>query len=259
MIDIKLHLGNCIDIMKDIPDSSIDEIITSPPYWNIKEYSHWYTYEEYLIFVDMCISECARIIKPGRYICWNIQSFLHSKVNGERYHYPISCNTINIAYKYDLMLEILIIWHKPNGRNQRMFGSYPYPPTIIYTTNYEDILILRKKGKANLNNKNTDSILTSKEWSEWTLPIWTIPIDYKKRGHPAQFPVELPRRCIKLHSFCGDTILDPFVGSGTTAVACIETGRNFIGIEKDEKYFSIAKNRIEQEQNKQSMNLFATL
>ena len=245
---IKLIHKDCMDAMKDMSDNTIDLCITSPPYWNLKEYSHWETYEDYLLSVDSWISEVARVVKFGRHICWNIQHFLPDKRNGERYHRPLSADTINLAYKHDLMLDHRVIWHKPNGRNQRMFGSYPYPPTIIYTPNYEDILIFRKRGKPDLANKSDGSMLTKDEWASWTLPIWTIPVDYVNRGHPAHFPIELPRRCIRLHSFEKDTILDPFMGSGTTGIACAQTGRRFIGIEIDEGYVTIAEDRIKEAQ-----------
>lgn len=233
--------------MNTFADNSIDLVVTSPPYWNLRDYSFWETYDDYMEFIEICIAEISRVIKPGRHICWNVQPFLPDRVKGERYHRPVSADTTRIAYDSGLMLEQVIIWHKPNGHNQRMFGSYPNPPTIIYTPNYEDILLFRKIGKANLTNKSKGSELTLGEWKEWTLPIWTIPIDYRAFGHHAPFPVEIPRRCIKLHSFVGDTVLDPFMGSGTTIIAALNTERNAIGIEKDKDYFEVAQERIAKE------------
>lgn len=253
--DCTLYLGDCLEILPTLAAGSVDMTVTSPPYWNLREYSYWETYEGHLHSVDNWIAELSRAIKPGRHICWNIQHFLPDKRNGERYHRPLSADTTKAAYNHDLMLEYRVIWHKPNGHNQRMFGSYPNPPTIIYTPNYEDILIFRKFGQADLSNKTQDSQLTLDEWKEWTLPIWDIAVDYRAMGHPAQYPEELPTRCIRLHSFQGDTILDPFAGSGTTGVACVQTGRKFIGIEIEPKYFDIACKRIEKAQQQIRMDI----
>jgi len=254
-ITVDLRLGDCLSILPTLAAGSVDAVVTSPPYWNLRDYSYWPTYSEYLQSVEKWIETCSQVLKQGRHICWNIQHFLPDKINDERYHRPLEADTTKIAYKYDLMLEYRVIWHKPNGRNARMFGSYPYPPTIMYTPNYEDILIFKKRGKADLTGKNDDSKLTEGEWIEWTLPIWTIPIDYRKMGHHAQYPEELPYRCMRLHSFMGDTILDPFMGSGTTGVSCVKTGRNFIGVEIDPGYFEIAKKRIEQAQMQIRMDI----
>jgi len=252
---VELYLGDCLEIMQTLDDNSIDLVITSPPYWNLKDYSFWKTYEEYLLDVDKCIFQIAKILKSGRHVFWNVQPWLPDKINGIRHHLPLSADTVRIAYKHELMLDCRIIWHKPNGRNQRMFGSYPYPPSILYTPNYEDILSFRKAGKADLGMKGEDSKISKKEWAEWTLPVWDIPIDYRKMGHPAQYPEEIPTRITKLHSFVGDTILDPFMGSGTTGVACVQTGRNFIGIEIEPKYFEIAEKRIASAQLQMRMEI----
>ena len=244
---VELHLGDCLDVMRGMADKSVDAVITSPPYFNLRDYAHWSSYEEYLSDVDCWFAELGRIVKDGRHVGWNVQPFLPTKLDSQRYHLPLSADTIRIAYKHSFMLEHTVTWHKTNSVCQRMFGSYPYPPTIIYTPNTEDIHIFRKLGKADLSNKSDDSKLSKDEWNEWTLSIWHLPIGYDKE-HTATFPIELPTRFIKLHSFVGDTILDPFMGSGTTGVACVQTGRNFIGIEIDPTYFAIAEKRIAEAQ-----------
>ena len=207
----------------------------------LNEVTGWISY---LNSVDKWFCELGRIIKSGRHVCWNVQPFLPSKLKKERYHQPLSADTIRIAYRHQFMLEHTIIWNKINAVCQRMFGSYPYPPTIIYTPNTEDIHIFRKIGKADLSSKTDESKITKQEWKEWTLTIWDMPIGYNTE-HTATFPKELPTRLIKLHSFVGDIVFDPFTGSGTTGVACVKTGRKFTGIEIDPEYVEIAKKRIE--------------
>jgi len=133
-----------------------------------------------------------------------------------------------------------------------MFGSYPYPPTIIYTPSLEDIHIFRKEGQAALENKTESSKITKEEWAEWTIPIWWMAIDYRKMGHPACFTEELPHRCIKLHSFVGDLIFDPFMSSGTTAVAADRLGRRWFGCDTNPEYVELALERLEKDRLERS-------
>jgi len=244
MSDIQLYCGDCLDILPTLEAGSVDLIVTSPPYWNLREYSHWPEYEHYLASLRQWVFLIANVVKDGRHFICNVQPYIPDKINGStRWHHPLSADLITLAYEYGFMLERTLIWHKTNSVAQRMFGSYPYPPTIMYTPTTEDIHVFKKLGKADLSNKTEASKITKQEWSEWTLPIWDLPIGYSKK-HPATFPLELPYRSVRLHSFVGDTILDPFMGSGTTGVACVKTGRNFIGIEIDPGYFAIAEKRI---------------
>ena len=245
--EIQLIHGDCLEEMKHIPDESIDLIVTSPPYLNLRKYSYWDTYEAYLLDLESWFGESARLLPSGRHSVWNVQPFIPGKLNGERYHYPLSADLIMIAYRCGLMLERTLIWNKTNAVCQRMFGSYPYPPTTMYTPNTEDIHIFKKMGKADLSNKNEASQITKDEWIEWTLPIWDMPVGYSKQ-HPATFPLELPTRVIRLHSFEEDTVFDPFTGLGTTGAACVNTNRNFIGTELDKTYFELAKERIKKAQ-----------
>ena len=242
--NIEIFHGDCLDIMTNMNDESIDLVVTSPPYFNLREYSFWETYDTYLADLNRWFKQLGRIIKTGRHVCWNIQSHLPSKIGNNRYHFPLSADTVKIAYSHEFMLERTVVWHKTNSVCQRMFGSYPYPPNILYTPNTEDIHVFRKIGKTDLSNKSEKSKITKEEWNEWTLSIWKMPIGYNKQ-HTAMFPLELPTRCIRLHSFINDIILDPFSGLSTTGMACINTGRKFVGIEKEKKYFDIAKERLE--------------
>lgn len=239
----KLILGDCKDMLATLDDASIDACITSPPYFNLRDYAQWDSYEAYLADMFTVITQIYRVLKPGRHLGWNIQAYLPSKIDGERWHLPLSADTIGLAYRTGFMLESTIIWNKTNGRTQRMFGSYPYPPSIIYTPTTEDIHIFRKPGKA-AYDKTDKSKITLQEWKEWTKHIWDMPVDYTKHGHKATFPVQLPYRFIRLHSLVGDVVLDPFIGSGTTGIACAKCERSLLGIEKNEQYYKLAHGRI---------------
>jgi len=133
-----------------------------------------------------------------------------------------------------------------------MFGSYPYPPTVIHTPMTERICVWRKTGKPDLSSKGDDSKFSKEQWVDWAQDLWEIRPETSV-DHPAPFPIELPWRIITLWSFVNDTILDPFAGSGTTGVACVQTGRNFIGIERDNDYVALANSRIETAMTQQLM------
>ena len=239
-----LYNMDCMEFMRQQPDECFDLLVTSPPYWSLRpEYSFWDTYEEYIDQLDEWFAESVRLIPAGRHSVWNVQQAIPSKLNGERYHYPLSADLIQIAYRHGMWLEHTVVWNKINAVCQRMFGSYPYPPTIIYTPNIEDIHIFKKPGKADLSRKTDESLITKEEWTEWALPIWNMPISYNKK-HAATFPLELPKRVIRLHSFVGDTVFDPFAGLGTTGVACKLLDRNFVGTELKEEYYKLARDNI---------------
>jgi len=252
MNDIQLYHGDCLEVMKTLPDGCIDLIVTSPPYWNQRSYSYWSRYEDYMDDVALWINECTRLLRPGRHCFWVIPDKLPwpPKENGtrERLYLPIYADTERCADNAGLVCEFPIIWKKPHG-TQKMFGSYPYPPTIIHTPMTERICIWRKPGKPDLAKKGPESAFTKEDWVAFAQDMWEInPETRLKKKHPAPFPIEIPWRIVKLWSFVGDIILDPFMGSGTTGVACILMGRNFIGIEIDEEYLNIAEQRIEETQ-----------
>jgi len=247
-MDIDLRLGDCLDEMGNLPENSIDLVVTSPPYWNQREYSFWPTYQDYLNDVDKWVEQVSIVLKPGRHCFWVIPDKLPwpPKENGtrERLYLPIYADTEAIAAKHGLIPKFPIIWKKPHG-TQKMFGSYPYPPTVIHTPMTERICIWRKPGKPDLSKKSDKSKYTKEQWVQWGQDLWEIGPETNVRDHPAPFPLEIPTRILVLWSFVGDTVLDPFMGSGTTGVACVEMGREFVGIELDAGYFDQAQKRIE--------------
>jgi DNA modification methylase len=254
-MNIDLRLGDCLELMKDLPDASVDAVITSPPYWNQKAYSFWETYQLYLESVSLWVNEIARIMKSGRHCFWVIPDKLPfpPKVNGtdERLYMPVYADTETRASQSGLICEFPIIWKKPHG-TQKMFGSYPYPPTIIHTPMTERICVWRKGGKADLSRKSRDSVISKESWVSWAQDLWEISPETKS-DHPAPYPLDIPKRIITLWTFVGDTILDPFMGSGTTGVACVELNRNFIGMEILPEYFAIAQKRIADAQKQRAL------
>lgn len=246
---IDLILGDNLEVLPKLESESVDLIITSPPYWNQRAYSFWPTYESYLGTMSAVIHECYRVLKPGRHCFWVIPDKLpfppKDNGTGERLYMPVYADTEYIAAKYGFVCEFPIIWKKPHG-TQKMFGSYPYPPTIIHTPMTERICVWRKKGHPDLSRKSEESKFSSKKWVGWAQDLWEISPETSVKDHPAPFPAEIPLRIITLWSFLGDLVLDPFAGSGTTGVVAAEMGRNFVGIEIDKGYHALATKRIEE-------------
>lgn len=226
-----VHVGDCVGVMSAVPNASVDLVVTSPPYWNQKEYSYWTTYRDYFSDVTLWVEGVFRLLKPGRYCFWVIPDKLpyppkHSGGN-ERQYCQIYSDTELMAAQIGFTCEFPIVWVKPHG-TQKMFGSFPYPPTIIPTQVTERICVWRKPGKPDLARKTDASKITSKEWSEWATDVWEISPETNV-NHPAPFPLDIPRRIIKMFSFVGDFVLDPFCGSGTTGVAAKLLDRDFSG------------------------------
>ena len=232
------------DILKteSIADDSIDLIVTSPPYnVDIKYNSHddTMTYEDYLSFTREWLAKCYKFIKSDGRFCLNIP--LDKNKGGQQSMYAdITTIAKQVGFKY----HSTIIWNEQNISRRTAWGSWLSAAAPYVIAPVEVIVVLYKnEWKKTSGSRKSD--ITKKEFMEWTNGVWNFSGESKKRvGHPAPFPVELPRRCIKLFSFVGDTILDPFLGSGSTLLACLETGREGIGVDIDKKYCELAKNRL---------------
>ncbi|MDI6737110.1 MAG: site-specific DNA-methyltransferase [Nanoarchaeota archaeon] len=244
-------------IMKEVPDKSINLIVTSPPYFEYKDYGvktqvgFGSTFEEYIKDLVIILKECYRVLAEDGKLCINIPNpYSHIKKEGRRFIYPLIPLITLECNKEGLDLYDEIIWVKANANagalaGKPLFGSYPYPPNFcILKSMFENILIFKKPGKREIRwSKKRISKLTKEEWREFTKGVWNISA-IKQNTHIAMFPEELPRRLIKLYSFVGDTILDPFVGSGTTLKVAKELGRIGIGYEINSKYKSIIIQKI---------------
>ena len=247
--------------MNDIIDESIRLIITSPPYFNAKDYDHQdqiglnsNSYEKYISSMNPGWRECFRVLKPNGKLCINSPILPMDKQTMSTHHNrdylninnDIENNILNTTefFRYDL-----IIWDK-GSTDQLMMGSYPHPPNFYGLNTIEFINIFVKDGKPEkIDNKTKNkSKLSKDEWRKYISSIWKFPPEHD-RAHPAPFPVELPFRLIKLFSFTNDIILDPFMGSGTTALAAKMVERHFLGYELNKNYIKIGKKRLKEYQS----------
>ena len=246
--------------MNDIIDESIRLIITSPPYFNAKNYDHQdqiglksNSYAKYISSMNPVWRECFRVLKPNGKLCINSPILPMDKQTMSTHHNrdylninnDIENNILNTTkfFRYDL-----IIWDK-GSTDQLMMGSYPHPPNFYGLNTIEFINIFVKDGKPEkIDNKTKNkSKLSKDEWRKYISSIWKFPPEHD-RVHPAPFPVELPFRLIKLFSFTNDIILDPFMGSGTTALAAKMVERHFLGYELNKNYIKLGEKRLKQYQ-----------
>ena len=245
--------------MSMIPDESVNLIITSPPYWTLKDYDvegqigkGSSSYDYYLGELNKVWNECVRVLAPDGKICINIMPFLLTgkAARFERRETRLVLGDIErFMDSTGCMFQFgLYIWDKRKIARFSSFGSYPYPPNIFSTYPYEWITVFSKKGKRKPVSKEVKekSKLTTEEWQKWAInSIWEMqPAKAKAEGHPAPFPKELPLRLIKLYSFWGDTVLDPFAGTGTTLLAAQELGRKSIGFELNPEYIKLINKKL---------------
>ena len=242
--------------MEEVEDNSIGLIVTSPPYWHIKDYGsegqigYGQSLHEYLKDLFRVWEECYRVLKPGRRLCINIgDQFARSTIYGRYKVIPLHAEVISQCEKIGFDYMGAIIWQKKTTMNTTggavVMGSYPYPPNGMIEIDYEFILIFKKPGKIEDIPKEIKEVskLTKEEWKEYFYGHWKFG-GAKQIDHEAMFPEELPRRLVKMYSFVGDTVLDPFLGSGTTAKVALELKRNAIGYEINEDFLEIIKEKI---------------
>ncbi len=242
--------------MKEVQDESIHLIITSPPYWQLKDYGNGKqigfndTYEEYINNLNLVWSECYRVLHKGCRLCVNIgDQFARSVYYGRYKVIPIRTEIIKFCESAGFDYMGAIIWQKVTTCHTTggatVMGSYPYPRNGIIKLDYEFILIFKKYGNPPKVSKEIKekSRLTEEEWSQYFTGHWNFPGE-KQDKHLAMFPEELPRRLIKMFSFVDDTVLDPFLGSGTTSLAAKNLDRNSIGYEINEDYLPTIREKL---------------
>ncbi len=242
--------------MTEVKNNGIDLVVTSPPYWHIKDYGvegqigYGQSLHEYLKDLYRVWKECYRVLKPGRRLCINIgDQFARSIIYGRYKIIPLHAEFI--AQCEDIGFDYMgsVIWQKKTTMNTtggaNVMGSYPYPPNGMIEIDYEFILIFKKPGKSEKVPKEIKekSKLTKEEWKEYFYGHWYFG-GAKQIEHEAMFPEELPKRLIKMYTFVGDTVLDPFLGSGTTVKAALNLRRNAIGYEINEKFLEIIKEKL---------------
>ncbi len=245
-------MGRKIKIIHDdfltttlIEKNSIDLIVTSPPYNVDIHYNSFrddISYEKYLEFTEKWLKKAYLLMKFDGRMCLNIP-LDKSKGRKEAGFQSVYADIINIAKKVGWKYFSTIIWNEGNISRRTAWGSWLSAKAPYVIAPVEVIVILYKKRWSRIQTGISD--ITKKEFMEWTNGVWTFSGESKKKvGHPAPFPVELPKRCIKLFSFVGDTVLDPFLGSGSTLIACALLNRKGIGVEIDENYCQLSKKRL---------------
>ena len=248
--------------MNDIDKESIDLIITSPEYFGASMWKHSMTFNEYISDLNNVWKECFRILAPGGKLVINIADLsTRTKDFGRRKIYPTHSKIIEGCESIGFDYFDYAIWHKPNRHLTRVYGSYPNPNNFQFFIMTEYILVFRKWVDSKYFNKRIKvSLETKKEseigkenWYKWAPNVWNInPVIKFNRdgintyGHIAPFPPEIPNRIIRMYSFVGDTILDPFMGSGTVAIEALKLNRNFIGYEISEDYYNLCNKNIKE-------------
>ena len=226
--------------------SSVDLVVTSPPYNLGKAYTgdaddDAVEYQQYLSFSKQWLKNCYHWARPTARLCVNVS--LDKNKNGKQ---PLSADITRLAMDAGWKYHSTIIWNEGNISRRTAWGSWKSASAPHVIAPVETIIVLYK-GKWKRERPGDNDISTD-EFKEWVLGLWAFNGESGKRiGHEAPFPRELPKRCIKLFSFVGDTVLDPFVGSGTTMIEAINSGRQAVGLEKVGKYCTLARNRINTE------------
>ena len=258
----RLRLGDARDL-SFIPDASVHLVVTSPPYWTLKEYAKGNhsqlgdieDYEKFLSELDKVWRECVRVLVPGGRICCVVGDVcVPRKREGRHYVMPLHADIQVRSRKLGLDCLTPILWHKiANGvteaeGNGAGFYGKPYQPGSIVKNDTEFILLLRKGGQYRSVQpvQKVLSMLTKEEMQGWLRSGWAdIPGASTTRSeHPAPYPVELAERLIRLFSFAGDTVRDPFLGTASTTAAAIQSGRNSIGVEVEPSYLEISRKKV---------------
>jgi DNA modification methylase len=251
-----------------LPDESAHLVVTSPPYWNLKRYAenpdqlgHIQDYEAFLTELDKVWRHVYRILVPGgRLVCVVGDVCVSRKRFGRHLVFPLHADICVLCRRIGFDNLNPIIWHKISNAsyevtNGSKFLGKPYEPNAIIKNDMEFILMQRKPGgyRQPTNGQRDSSRISKKEFDAWFQQIWNI-TGASTKHHPAPFPLELPLRLVRMFSFTGDTVLDPFCGSGTTLVAALKTGRNSIGVEIEPEYCRMAARYLKAENS----DLFAS-
>jgi len=243
----KIILGNS-ENMELIPDNSLHLMVTSPPYNVTKDYDEDLSLKDYLSLLRNVFKEAYRVLVDGGRACINIANV------GRKPYIPLSDFVSQIMLEIGFNMRGEIIWNKGAGAGVSMaWGSWQSASNPVLRDVHEYILIF-SKGDYQRKQNGKENTITKEQFMEWTKSIWTMNTESaKKVNHPAPFPEELPYRLIQLYTFKDDIILDPFMGSGTTAVSALKLNRNFIGYDISEEYVKNSNNRVNNIMNQNSI------
>lgn len=226
--------------MSELPDNSVHLMITSPPYNVTKEYDQDLSLKEYLLLLENSFRETYRVLVNGGRACINVANL------GRKPYLPLSDYVSKIMIGIGFNMRGEIIWNKAASASpSTAWGSWQSAANPTLRDIHEYILVF-SKGNYNREIRNKQNTITKEQFMEWTKSIWTMNAESAKRvGHPAPFPEELPTRLIQLYSFKDDIVLDPFMGSGTTAISSLKSDRKFVGYDVSQEYIELAEKRIE--------------
>ncbi len=226
------------EAMSEIPDNCVALMVTSPPYNVGKDYDVDLSLDEYLHLLRTVLAETHRVLEPGGRVAVNVANL------GRKPYLALNHRIAAMLEELGFLMRGEIVWQKAQGAGGSCaWGSWRSAknPTL---RDIHEYIVVASKGSFRRSRIGEDSIGRD-EFLEATVSVWNIaPASARRIGHPAPFPVELPRRLIELYTFRGDLVLDPFIGSGSTAVAAVETGRHFVGYDTDAAYLEIARARI---------------
>jgi len=228
--------------MKELPDNSVHLMVTSPPYNVGKEYDKDLTLEEYLEFLNRVWKETYRVLVPGGRACVNVANL------GRKPYIPLNGLIAKELIDLGFLMRGEIIWDKAaSASTSTAWGSWQSASNPTLRDTHEYILVFSKGTFKREKIEGRESTISKEEFLEFTKSVWAFASESaKKVGHPAPFPVELPYRLIQLYTYSNEVVLDPFMGSGQTALAALKTGRRYVGFELNEEYLRLAKSRIGQ-------------
>jgi DNA modification methylase len=243
-----------------LAEDSIHLVVTSPPYWTLKRYNegddqlgHVVDYDEFIEALDAVWKHCYRALVPGGRLIINVGDVCLSrkKNNGRHTVVPLHASIQDHCKRIGFDNLAPIIWHKIANANYEVSGGggflgKPYEPNSVIKNDIEFVLMQRKPGgyRSPTHHERLLSIISAENYQTWFRQIWSDLRGTSTAKHPAPYPVEFAERLVRMFSFVGDTVLDPFMGTGTTNIACARWGRNSIGIEVDPKYFEMARRRV---------------
>lgn len=253
--DCRVVIGDARD-MGWLGDESVHLVVTSPPYWQIKDYGHdgqlgnGQSFEAYINDLNLVWQECARVLVPGGRLCINIgDQFVGAAEYGRFKVMPIHAEIITFCETVGLDYLGSIIWHKITNTaasgGGSLMGSFPHPRSGVVKMNYEYILLFRRPGSTPAPSPESKkaSALSTDDWKRDFSADWTFGGE-RQVGHLAMFPSELPERLIRMFSFRDETVLDPFLGSGTTAAVANGLGRRAVGVELNEDYLDLIYKKV---------------
>jgi DNA modification methylase len=230
------------EMMTELPDFSVHLVVTSPPYNVGKEYDADLTMGDYLAFLERTWAEAKRVLVPGGRLCINVANL------GRKPYIPLHAFIADQCIRLGFLMRGEIIWNKAASASpSTAWGSWKSASNPILRDVHEYILVFCKDTFKRQNPAGRESTIGRDEFLQYNKSVWDITAESaRKIGHPAPFPLELPRRLIQLYTFAGEVVLDPFMGSGQTAIAALKSGRHYIGYEIDPKYVDLAGRRIQE-------------